>query len=673
MVKNEYKGRSPVLDHWISVPFLLPPPLYMMMKKNNLNTVSNFVANYSVRTAQKDGKTHLVIPIVALIEGVHCGSVGCAFYPSGEIEQTAQQWNGVPLTGLHPHKGGELVLVKDALKEFKIGTFENVRFENGKLNGEGWVDIELAESVSPESLQMIRSGINMEVSTGLRTHPDGQEGTWNGEHFDQSLFDFLPDHLALLPDEEGACSLKDGCGVRMNTKKECGTCKLNIHKGGRNGMKLQELSEFCVVDNIIINGDNLAATLNKKINQMVTEERSRTDIIQAIANAAGISSITVNQILGGSINCPPLNRLQGFSKILKISVNSMITSARRDGCEYETNNELVVKNKNKGGGENVSDKEGVLYTGLSQGVVLATVIKDLKGIGYWVNELSHSKLREKLNKIVDDMDKPGVMHFLRDPFNEHFIFQKVLEAENDSKLFKQKFSINKDDEIRLRGDPVEVTENITFPEVKTNKGGDSMANSKEQVDALITNDKLEFTKEDAAWLEDMDKEHFGKLYALNECNCTEALEKELVEANGKIAQNVELVKKLEEKITANESQAKEKANYVPTFEEVLGKAPLNVQDAIQNGMKINQEKRDKLIGALVGNDRCHFTKEALESKNTQELEDLVDLGSVAVDYSLKGNGGQKVYGANEKHPNGYGVPIAPRFEDWPKDLKTGLK
>ena len=77
-------------------------------------------------------------------------------------------------------------------------------------------------------------------------------------------------------------------------------------------------------------GDSLAARLNELIG---ADDRSGT--IDRMASAAGIDSSTVNQILNGSINCPPMNRLEGFARTLSVSVDNLIEAAGRDGCNYE--------------------------------------------------------------------------------------------------------------------------------------------------------------------------------------------------------------------------------------------------------------------------------------------------------------------------------------------------
>jgi hypothetical protein len=54
-------------------------------------------------------------------------------------------------------------------------------------------------------------------------------GIWNGRDFafvDQNIH---PDHIALLPDEIGACSLKDGCGMNRNAKQKGGPMSISRH------------------------------------------------------------------------------------------------------------------------------------------------------------------------------------------------------------------------------------------------------------------------------------------------------------------------------------------------------------------------------------------------------------------------------------------------------------
>lgn len=84
-----------------------------------------------------------------------------------------------------------------------------------------------------------------------------------------------------------------------------------------------------------LKGENLGAFLNAEIDKKVTDDKSRADIIDDMAEEAGISTSTVSQILSGKIICPPVDRLEGFARALDISASSIISSAESDGCDYE--------------------------------------------------------------------------------------------------------------------------------------------------------------------------------------------------------------------------------------------------------------------------------------------------------------------------------------------------
>jgi len=58
----------------------------------------------------------------------------------------------------------------------------------------------------------------MEVIVGVFTNDIEVEGQWNEETYYRIAKDIVPDHLAILPSEVGACSVTDGCGLRVNLK-----------------------------------------------------------------------------------------------------------------------------------------------------------------------------------------------------------------------------------------------------------------------------------------------------------------------------------------------------------------------------------------------------------------------------------------------------------------------
>jgi len=98
----------------------------------------------------------------------------------------------------------------------------------------------------------------------------------------------------------------------------------------------KEHMRFCVVDGKRIKGENLASLLENAIEDMVTDDRSRSDIVEEIAQEANLTSSTINQILNGGINCPTARPVNAFASLVRgVSRDDIINAMQRDGCEGE--------------------------------------------------------------------------------------------------------------------------------------------------------------------------------------------------------------------------------------------------------------------------------------------------------------------------------------------------
>lgn len=172
-----------------------------------------------VRHAVFEGKDHLVVPVVMLVEGVLNG----ALVPFEEFSQHTQDWNNRPVPVRHPQRDGVFTSANDpeVLQQLVIGSMFGVYADNGKLKGEAWIDVEKARRLGYGQLvDQLEAGELVEVSTGYVSDLEEVQGTHNGEPYSGIHRNIRPDHLALLPDEEGACSARDGCGTRVNSSKE---------------------------------------------------------------------------------------------------------------------------------------------------------------------------------------------------------------------------------------------------------------------------------------------------------------------------------------------------------------------------------------------------------------------------------------------------------------------
>jgi len=174
-----------------------------------------------VRQATLHGRDYLVFPLTLIVPGVLNGSQGPLYYPIEEISKDPTAWNGVPIVVRHPqdsggrHRSGR---DPDVLNEQGVGYVFKAK-ANGKLQAEGWFDVERTEKVDPRILQNLRAGKPIELSTGLFTDNEPAENgaSYKGRSYAFIARNYRPDHLAILPDQEGACSVRDGCGVNVNT------------------------------------------------------------------------------------------------------------------------------------------------------------------------------------------------------------------------------------------------------------------------------------------------------------------------------------------------------------------------------------------------------------------------------------------------------------------------
>lgn len=177
------------------------------------------------------GKTHTVVPLVALVEGVIQGvnAPTPEFVSAEAMAKTVQGWNGRPVVIDHPRVNGELVSANlpEVLETELVGQIFNARVDDGKLKMEAWIDNsrEGVERIN-STLEKVKAGEMVELSTGFFADVVQSTGKFEGEDFSALLTNIVPDHLAILSEGVGACSIADGCGAnRVNeVGKEC-SCK----------------------------------------------------------------------------------------------------------------------------------------------------------------------------------------------------------------------------------------------------------------------------------------------------------------------------------------------------------------------------------------------------------------------------------------------------------------
>lgn len=197
-------------------------------KADNADNEMRFACNVvtTVRTEKWEGRDWLVAPVVALRAGV----LNQELVLDEEVLKHPESWNGRPVVVYHPvSKEGRPISANspEVLSRQQVGQLFNVsasREDGAVLKGEIWVDIAKAASLGGQAMatvQRLRSNKPLEVSTAYYRDMVMRDGDLNGKPYKSVAKNIKPDHLALLPDQVGACSWEDGCGApRVNLQED---------------------------------------------------------------------------------------------------------------------------------------------------------------------------------------------------------------------------------------------------------------------------------------------------------------------------------------------------------------------------------------------------------------------------------------------------------------------
>lgn len=190
--------------------------------------MEKLVANLAnqVQKKQLQGRNYLVAPVSMIVEGVLAGSEGPLLYEGSEIQKAIPAWNARPITIGHPEtpSGSKISgCTAEALEKYGVGMVLNTRFNTKakKQKAEAWFDEDRLRTVPGGDiiLAALSANTKVEVSTGLFVDKiPVTNGNYNGKSYTHRAVNFCPDHLAILLNEPGACSIADGAGLLVNAQ-----------------------------------------------------------------------------------------------------------------------------------------------------------------------------------------------------------------------------------------------------------------------------------------------------------------------------------------------------------------------------------------------------------------------------------------------------------------------
>lgn len=165
---------------------------------------------------------YVVAPGVLIVEGVLNGGL----IPASAL--VPEDWDYIPITLTHPRdEQGQPISAMDAdvLAKYSVGHLAQCRLGTGtrgtqtvqSLRAHLYLDqarIAAMGGHAAATLARIQAQEPCEVSTGFFSTALPALGQFAGTAYTEIHQSLTPDHLALLPDEEGACSWSNGgCGV----------------------------------------------------------------------------------------------------------------------------------------------------------------------------------------------------------------------------------------------------------------------------------------------------------------------------------------------------------------------------------------------------------------------------------------------------------------------------
>jgi len=164
----------------------------------------------------------LVLPVIAVLETVLNGML----LPAEEIARLPEAWEGMPVPIGHPQVDGWYVSARtrDQLP-LCAGWFFDVHSvgDRARLVGDIWLDMAKAYELggnAERAVSQLRNGHSAEVSTAFYADIEPITGSYNGVEYFGIFRNIVPDHLAVLLDQEGACNWQDGCGCPRANEQE---------------------------------------------------------------------------------------------------------------------------------------------------------------------------------------------------------------------------------------------------------------------------------------------------------------------------------------------------------------------------------------------------------------------------------------------------------------------
>lgn len=351
-----------------------------------MHEFTTIVTNLSgkVRTERLLDVEYIVTPVRMLKEGVLNGSLGPIFYPQKLIDSKPEIWNQMPIVINHPKKDGQYVSARQpsVLEASSVGFVFNTEGKDGNLDAEAWFAVNRLKSISIETYDKIRLGEKVEVSTGLDLDRLAVNGEYNGVEYHSTASNFRPDHLAILLDEKGACSIPD-CGLNVNKRSK---------EEVNSNLALQLLQKVAMRLGVVGNSSPKESKQEETVDMSKLTEKQRKELVDNII---------------GNCSCGDKDGAQVFTEESREVLNSFEDeqlNKLHSHFELAANHRKVAEASQKGF-DLAFEEDGVKYTVNEEGKLVKTVEKtpDKAGEGNVVNKDIKPTIKEYLDNAPSEL------------------------------------------------------------------------------------------------------------------------------------------------------------------------------------------------------------------------------------------------------------------------------
>lgn len=532
------------------------------------------------------GREAVRVSATAVQEQVLHNNVGAMYLPASEIESSVDAWNFTPVTLGHPKSRGQPISGREpnALNDYGVGVFANCTVEDGALKGDVYLwrdrleEIEGGEAV----LEAVNKQNPVEVSTGFSGDFYHEEAEFQGDSYEVVAQNIGPDHFAVLPGGEGACSVEDGCGLGVNQREQA---RSRESLAGSGGVAEGEVPE------------SWPPTEEAYEEAGVTERAEQA--AHTLLGPADADTFAESQVF------PVVNPETG-----EIEEGALRAILSGRGAQADVAENALENARNTA--RSILEDEGLMESGGDAENLLRRVLNRLEELvrpaenqdGMSLDDLREA-VREHLDERFGAQDR---FVFIEELFEDEVIYA-IEERGGEDRLFRAPYEVSEDGEVSL-GERTQVTKQVEF--VPATNGIEAQVDYRA---ALAANEEKE-----------MDTQQLIEALADNEDVPYDA---EALEAMGEnqlafVANAAGVEIEDEEADEAEEAGEEPAANADDTeppawAEEILNRLD-RVEEATEPVREEQAQKRRRLASEVAQNSA--FTEEELEDKPIAELEKL---------------------------------------------------